>query len=261
MYPDSGVTPLTTSAYGRLRFLWGALDITVRASDTSYSPAQTGPSLGPSAVASVGVGVRRATLVFDRSAAVAGADAAETHIDFLNLTGGVPDDTWIDSDYATVEGLILAFWASLKGHTSSSYKLATIDWYRHGYGIVPPNPVQRVTTVNTAGTISSQMCPPQNANTFTLRTGSRRHWGRLYWPCLMVSDLAADGSMNPAVVDILNGDMNTLVTNAFAAQFPVVVTSLSEAAVFNVEHVEVDSNTDIQRRRRWKSTAHKSILP
>lgn len=192
---------------------------------------------------------------------MAGADLAETHIDFLNLTGGVPDDTWIDADYVTCEGLITAFLTSMKPHMTNNYKWSEIAWYRHGYGIVAPNPAMRITTISIPGTNTGGQLPPQLAQTLTLRTGSRRHWGRLYWPNVISGELDVTGQQTSAAVDVWAGFLNTLVTNAYSAEFPVVVTSLTEAAVFNVEHVEVDSNVDIQRRRRWKQTAYRKILP
>lgn len=252
---------MATSVYGRLRFLWDAVDITFRASDSSYSPAETGTSLGPSAVAGAGVGVRRAALICDRTAAIAGADPVETHIDFLNLTGGEPDDTWITSDYTACEALISAFLTSMKPHLYPTYKWTEIAWYRHGYGIVAPNPAERLTTISIVGTGSSGQSPPQISNTLTLRTGARRHWGRLYWPAVESGEMNVDGQMNSTSVDAWCGILNTLVTNAFSAEYPVVVTSLTDPGVFNVEHVEVDSNIDIQRRRRWKQADYRKILP
>lgn len=248
------------AAYERFRFLWGAISDT-RSSDTSYSTAQTSATLGTSAAPGAGVGVRRAVLVFDRSAALAGADTAETHFDFLNITGGDPDDSWDDADFSTVEALIGTWWTAERPQASQLLKFREIRWYRHGPDIPPPNPVERITAVGTLGTSSLDMLPPQACTNITFRTGSRRNWGRaaIPWPTEGRND--PNGFLNTTSVDSMATNAAALYSSAVAADFPLVVVSLTDLATFNVEEVEVDNVWDVQRRRRWKTSTYRKILP
>jgi hypothetical protein len=151
---------------------WGAFDV-------SYStPAYSGAALvsgGASAAAGSGVGVRRAELVFSRVPPGTFADdVAVMHFDFINFTGGAPDDTWITSDFTTMETHLGAWWTAQKPYISSDYTLKEIRWYRVGTGVPPPNPAQRVTPIGTAGSSGGIELPPQVAASLTLRTRVRK---------------------------------------------------------------------------------------
>ena len=240
-----------------MRIFWGAFDV-------SYNtPEYTGAALvsgGPSAAPAVGVGVRRASLRFSRLGPGAVADDdADMHFDFLNITGGSPDDTWTTTDYTDLETLIEAWWATTKAHISNQTELAEIRWYRVGTGVVPPNYAQRVTTVGVAGSSSSPMCPPQVACSITMRTARRRNWGRTYIPSISSAALDTQGQLTSTVVDDLAGAAATLLAGAATKQFYGGVTSLIAGSFFATEHVEVDSILDVIRRRRWKRGAYRAI--
>jgi hypothetical protein len=250
--------PLT--AYSRLRMLWGALDWQA-GSPVPYSTAQT-LSGGTSAVASGGIGVRRCILVIGRTTAHSGADVAECHFDFLNITSGAPDDTWITSDFTTLEGYIDTFWTTVKQYVSPGYQLQEYRWYRVGAGVVKPNPAVRVLTktVPVVGTGTSNLLPPQVACSLTFRTAVRRSWGRTYLPLTGVA-LAAGEVFGTSLVSTVAGAANTLLTSAAGSDFVQVVTSLHLNAALAVEQVEVDNVPDIIRRRRWKQQSARTILP
>src|SRR5436853_6418637 len=133
---------MATTAYQRLRLLWGAVDWQ-QGSPLPYTPTQT-VSGGTSAVATGGIGVRRCIVIIDRKTAHASADDAEFHFDFLNIPSRAPDDTWTDSDFSTLETAILAFWTTVKQYHSTGYALRELRWYRAGAGVVAPNPAVRV---------------------------------------------------------------------------------------------------------------------
>ena len=172
------------AAYERFRALWGLIDWQ-GATGNPYSTAQTKPTMGTSAAAGTGVGVRRCVLHVDRQGQIAGEDDAEFHFDFLNITGGSPDDTWTSGDYTTLEGYLDTFWTAVKGYVSTGAKLAGYHWYRHGPGIVAPNPAERVVTRSVADTSSVNGMAPQCAATITFETAVRRSWGRTYLPALL----------------------------------------------------------------------------
>src|SRR6476646_218922 len=248
------------ASYERFRFLWGAVDWQ-SGSDSPYASAQTGTNLGTSAAAGSGVAARRALLRFDRTSLHAGLDDAEMHFDFLNYTGGTPDDSWITSDFTTVEGYLATWWASVKTYVGSSTSLREIRWYRVGPGINPPNPAERVTSINVAGTGATQKLPPQMACTTTLRTAVRRSWGRTYLPSIVSSALGSDGSYNATMVDVIANAAGALATSAAGVDFPLVVVSKHLSALLHVEQVESDGVPDVVRRRRFKTADYRKILP
>lgn len=246
--------------YTRFRWTWGGIDFQ-HGTDSPYDTSQTGASLGTSAAAGAGVGVRRCVLHFDRTALIAGADDAETHFDFLNITGGDPDDTWTSGDYTTLEGYLDDFWAAIKGKYPTGLKLAGYHWYRHGPGVGSPNPAERVTSRSVAGTSGGAPQAPQDACTITFRTAVRRSWGRAYLPGPSSSYLGSTGSyQSSGLVDVIATAAGDLVSAAIGSDFPLVVVSAVNSATFNVEAVEVDDLVDIQRRRRWKAPAYRNII-
>lgn len=241
--------------------LWGALDWQ-QGSDNPYSAAQT-VSGGPDAVGGPGsIGVRRSVLVFDRKLYNPADDDIVAHFDWLNLTGGAPDDTWTTSDYTTMEAALLAFWTSWKPDVDQLTRLREIRWYRVGPGVVKPNPAERVFTLSpiSPGTLTSASLPPQVCTSVTFRTAVRRSWGRTYMPWDSGTQ-TPQRRLGAGKVDQLAGYANTLLTTAAAADFHQVVTSMHLSASLNVENVEVDDILDVIRSRRWKHTLYRKVLP
>jgi len=201
-------------------------------------------------------------MVLDRSTFVPGDDDENFHFDFLNITGGAPDDTWTSTDYTTLETMLLAFWNAMLSFNTPFLKLREIRWYRHGPGVTPPNPAERVLTLPTpvAGTNVGPFQAAQMSTTVTFRTGVRTSWGRTYLP---FQKALTNNSLrpNPADVDAIATAANTLVTAAASADFRLVVTSVAKSAALNVEKIEVDDVLDVVRRRRLKHTAYRKILP
>lgn len=248
-------------AYQRLRLLWGGLDWQA-GSDNPYSDAQT-VSGGAAASAGAGnIGVRRAVLVIDRSTYTPAADPVQMHFDFLNMTSGAPDDTWITSDYTALEAILQTWWTTVKTFATSADKLTEIRWYRHGPGVVAPNPAERVFTLGSpvAGT-GSPFQAPQVASTITFRTSVRRSWGRTYVPAY---GKAVDGTsqcrLSSANVDSLATTTDTMLKSAATADFHLVVTSNALSAALQVETIEVDNVLDVQRRRRFKQASYKKLI-
>jgi hypothetical protein len=248
-------------AYDRLRMLWGALDWQ-HGSNTPYTAAQT--STGGSSAVGPGIGVRRCVAVVDRSTAHASADPAEMHFDFLNITSGAPDDTWTTADFTTLEGYLDTFFGVIASNLwSSGYKLTQYNWYREGAGIVAPNPAVRQITKTTplAGSnAGTSVHPPQVACSLTQRNGVRRSWGRTYIPVNVATLLSAQ-TLPTATVDAIANGANALMTSAASSDFYWGTTSKTLSAFLNTEHIEVDDNLDVIRRRRWKSSTYKKILP
>jgi hypothetical protein len=196
----------------------------------------------------------------DRTGLITGADDAEFHFDFLNITGGDPDDTWTSADYTTLEGYLDTFWTAIKGYVHPGCKNAGYHWYRHGPGIVGANPAERVTSRSVVGTSGGDPLPPQDSTTITLRTAVRRSWGRTYLPGLTTGAMGSAGEFSNAFVDNIAAAADTLNSSANGSDFPLVVVSVVNSATLMVEAVEVDNVVDIIRRRRWKTASHKTII-
>jgi hypothetical protein len=245
--------------YTRVRLFWGALDITVNV--PGYGTANS-TSLGASAVEGSGIGVRRAQIVIARTAPTGFAeDVATMHFDFVNYTGGSPDDTWTTGDFTTLEGFLATWWTAVKVDVAPGNTFREVRWYRVGAGITPPNPAVRVQPFNVASTGASSALPPQVAISITNRTGSRKHWGRTYMPGAQIVATASDGRIASNKVDALALAVSNLYTSAAGADFNPVVYCPSTGSALAVESVSVDNIFDVIRSRRWQSTTYRKTYP
>jgi hypothetical protein len=243
-----------------VRFFWGALSADLEGSSPSYGYPTQYATLGPSASPAGGIGVRRATLLLDRLTVASPADdAALMHFDFLNITGGAPDDTWITSDYTTLEGLINTWWGTIKTYVPTWFKMSRILWHRVGPGIPLPNPAERILDISSpvAGAASSSL-PPQAACAITFRTGVRHSWGRTYLP-LGTGVSAGAGRLSSAATDAIAAPNATLFSAALAADFHPVVVSNRLNSALGIDQLEVDDVIDVIRRRRWKHTVYRKL--
>lgn len=242
-------------SYFHLRMFWGAFDTTY------VTPGYTGAALvsgGASAAAGSGVGVRRCNLVFSRVPPGAVADdVCVMHFDFINFTGGVPDDTWTSGDYTTMNNHVYDYWTAIKSTMSNKYTLQEFRWYRVGTGVVPPNPPENINPVGTGGggtgASSLQVLPPQVACSLTLKTAQRKQWGRTYIPGLLDTSLASSGTFTSTFVNAQANALHTLVTDAQSDDFAMGVLSKVAGSFFLVEQIQVDDIADVIRRRRWKT--------
>jgi hypothetical protein len=252
---------MALTAFTRFRMLWGALDWQA-GSGNPYTSAQTAAG-GASAAPGTGhIGVRRATLVFDRSSYSPADDDMTMHFDFLNFTSGAPDDTWTAGDYTTLESALQTWWTATKAYSDPKTKLREIRWHRAGAGITPPNPAERVFILTTMdpGTGTAGLAVPQVACSITFRTAVRRSWGRTYLPFNGLQP-TVQGRLGNSTVDAIATATQTLVTTAAAADFALVVSAVRLNAALVVERIEVDDVLDIIRRRRWKHTGYRKMLP
>lgn len=238
----------------RRRIFWGAVDIE---SETAKYPTYAGTdyiSAGDSAAMGAGVGVRRVTLLLDRSLASIADDASEMHFDFLNNTSDAPDDTWTSADYATLEAALQTWWGTVKIYVPSDTRLSRFLWNRTGPGIPKPNPAERITDITpVAGTVT-RACAPQCAAAISLRHPIRRSWGRTYLP--IGSAAASNGRMSTSDADTLVTGTVTLFNAAKAADFAPVIVSKTLNSALQIENVTCDTTIDIIRRRRWKHRAY-----
>lgn len=180
---------------------------------------------------------------------------------WINTTSGALDTTWVTADYTAVESAVQTFWTALGTYISGDFRLVEHRWYAFGPGVVKPNPPVRVTTLATpivGG--SAAVMPHQCAETVTLRTALRRHWGRIYVPTGGAS-LAQGGVFGPSTLSTFSSSARTLLTAPGTSQgiVPVVWDRVHERA-YGVTDIEVDNIPDIIRRRRLRTTTAKTIV-
>jgi hypothetical protein len=244
--------------YFHLHAWWGGVDIDA-GSGAYDSSARV--HLGTNAVAP-GIGVRRYSLVFVPTPPGSFTDDVRLmHFDFLNLTGGAPDDTWTDTDYANVFNGMEGWFAAIKSYVSDQYTLREMRVYRIGPGITPPNPPAKVYPVGIAGTSSSTELSPQSALSLTLKTAERKRWGRTYLPGLTSALLTTHGVASSSAVDAIGGALDTSFSALISDDFHPVVYSPTTQAANMVEQVQVDNLIDVIRSRRWRNATHKYISP
>jgi hypothetical protein len=224
-----------------------------------YAPTQivTG---GASAAAGSGIGVRRLSVSLDRTAIEAGMDPALIHFDILNTTSGSPDDTWTTADYVTCETAFASAWNTFASYAATGTKPTAYIWHRIGTGVSKPNPAERTMTVALTTAVGGASMPPQNACSITFKTAVRRSWGRTYLP-VGSGSMTTAGRLSTTAVDAIANTMNTMVGALATGDFHLVVVSSTLASSLNVETIQVDNVSDIIRRRRYKRSTYKKVLP
>lgn len=250
---------MPVTAFERLRLFWGAIDY--QTGDSPYSAAASAHG-GDSAVAGVGVGARRASLIWARS--VTGTfleDVMVSHFDFLNITSGNPDDTWTPSDYTTLHNDIMTWWSAMQSAISTRVTLREVRYYRIGHGVTPPNPPQTTILVGTAGSGTGNMLPPQVACAVTLKTALRHSWGRTYLPGFVASANEVDGRIDNTTANAIAQRTADLVSDAAGHDFRLVVYSARLPALLNVESIQVDNTWDIIRSRRYSTPTFRALKP
>lgn len=196
---------------------------------------------------------------------------------FLKAPGGTPTNSWLDSDYTTLETALDTWWASLKLKYISTIQLGQYRWYASGpeWDITPApyNPARRITERSVVGTAAgTSALPPQCAMSITQRTASRPTWGRFYLPAPGVGVLATEGIILSSAVTSLAADVVTMFNTARAANLlPVVFTRArgeytrrdgtvlpaKAASCHTVDSIQVDNIFDVIRSRRWATVTQR----
>jgi hypothetical protein len=208
---------------------------------------------------------RKLTARFTRApAGMVAEDIDVINLSFLKAPGGVPTDAWITSDYTTLETAFLTLWGSLKTRQRNYVTLSELRWYADGpaYHPAPPggNPARRVTTESVPGTSAAVVgLPPQDAETITFKTSTRRAWGRVYFPAQHgdSNDLNANGNLTTGAVDAYCAAFVTFFNAARAASLIPVVFSRTHSIAYEITSVQVDDLIDVMRKRRWKRADYK----
>jgi hypothetical protein len=221
---------------------------------------------------------RRLSVLFTRPA----EDALQFGVNLVKLTGGAPDDGWVDADYADVEAHMDTLWNTLKVFyktptVAGGYTLSEYRWHRWGVGVGRPNPQVRDILRNVPGTSASGVeLPPQVAISVTFKTSRRRSWGRAYLPGPVSDDVTPAQHIDPGVVDTFRTAWGTFADAMKANGHPMVVwcprvagappiivgghQQVPDASSFalTVDQIQVDDVYDTVRRRRTKHGIYRS---
>lgn len=203
------------------------------------------------------VGVVKLSAIFERSQTGATIDHMQTGMHFVNVGGeliGAPMD---DTGKAAIETLFNSLWNSWKTRAGTNIGLKEYRWYHQTLDDPLSGEPTRVTTISSPvlGTVNPG--PPQVAETLTLRTALRKHWGRLYLPAAKFD--TTNGDYGVSDVDALATAGRTFLNGCFAAGAAPVVYSKTKQAAFSISAVEADSVPDIIRRRRMPITRYKRV--
>lgn len=200
-------------------------------------------------------------------------DQAQFKFDFANITGGALDSSWTYADLSDVDAHLQTLLNQLQTYTYSACKFDEIRYYDMSFNPVgdlakpfrDSGPPIGLTDVNIQGAGGNPL-PYQIACSVTMRTAWPGHWGRVYLP---------NPSYNTGYIDsygrwgsTYRGAIATMVEQMYADLAGhdflgvVPVSSLNRApfhALLGIDEIAVDDIPDVQRRRRPKHVAARSL--
>jgi hypothetical protein len=200
--------------------------------------------------------VQLAQCMIDRTLMATGLDDAIFTMHFQHSGG------W---DSAKRLGSLLdikTFWNNVSNVADSAHVLREVRWYDvadaapHKPTFVETTPLVPGVPGSGAGVIMA----PQTALTVTLKTASRKHWGRFYLPYTAGAgmDATLKGSIKASLCDsVAAGALTLAQVSEGAARGQLIVWSPTLGTSQPVTFVQVDNVVDIQRRRRVKKASYK----
>lgn len=198
-------------------------------------------------------------------------DRAQFSIDVVNLTSGAIDTTWTATDLTDVWGAFAPVPSALRPYQQPSHSLVRVSAHLMGFSpetwpakrfldTGPPVWAADIAPVAGSGTTGAY----QVAATVTERTAFPGHWGRLYVPGLAGGALDANGRITSTARNAILAAFETAADALRAKDFYVVVpmTQHDKAPAFgllSLTQLSVDDIPDVQRRRRPKQVAARSL--
>lgn len=185
------------------------------------------------------------------------------------ITGGGLYSKHSVSELATLETALDTFATAIATFQTTNWTLVEYQWFQVDQNSPRDEsgksqllgPPAKITSKAVVGIDGTATLPFQVASTITLRTVSRRHWGRSYIPGLSSARLQASyGRWTNTLVDGLANAMNTLHDSWVTAGSQLGTWSLLKPAFMTPKTIEVDDVPDIIRRRRAKQMAYRKLL-
>lgn len=179
-----------------------------------------------------------------------------THHAFI--AGGGLYSRLSDAQKATVEGIWGTWWTTVKALCDSGITLVEYAWHDLDLGDAFYGPADRVTTASVAGTLVADRMPDQLAVDVTLRTASRKHWGRFYVVGIGTTKYEkAYGRPANTTCDSLATATRTAYLAEDAASIALVVCSKQHQGILTVDEIHCDNVPDVIRRRRPKQASYR----
>jgi len=216
-----------------------------------------------------------------------GEDKAQFKFDMINVTGGTLDTSWTSGDVADVLTHVGTLATSLAPEIQSVADHTATKMYAMSFNPSDPGPGNRgpgagafletgPPFVNDTGGHASSgagVMPYQVATSVTLKTAWPRHWGRVYIPNPWHSGGLVDvkgrlvAAHRTAVADAVHDFITALADDDFLVVVPVTqlqnggpgAGSVAFHALLGVNEVVVDDVPDVQRRRRPKQVAARTV--
>lgn len=186
------------------------------------------------------------------------------HLVVCAAAGAAPFSRLGPTQMADVEADLDTWWTTMKVNSPPAWTLSGYRWRHYGAdqpvgdtGLKKPSPVVRYTARSVAGTAGGIALPYQVSSTFTLKTGSRRHWGRNYMPGISATELGTNGRLSATYRSVAAQAIRDLYNALYAntAETNIMVWSPKYWGILSVEEIHLDDVPDIQRRRRGKQVA------
>jgi hypothetical protein len=224
------------------------------------------------------VELRRAQLVWEEvGSANLGEDVRVSTFDFLNITGGVPDNSWTAADFINAETRLVNFWNAIKPRYAPNLALKQIRWYAIGPTIVHSGPPRRVLPLNLPGTAASgqDQLPPQVALSMSERTEAPRSWGRVFLPAPSMQQCFTGRASSQFITAVADAAVPLYTDFGTEEIVPVVWSPAKEARgtakggslpaqpprVLTVSKVQVDNIWDVIRSRRYRENIVRQVRP
>lgn len=191
---------------------------------------------------------------------------------FMNITGGVPDASWVTADYTSIETKFDTMWGSILDRYHTSYVLSELNWRADGPAFRPHTPAPggalaptlRTVARSAAGTGTGQPLPPQCAVSVTEVTAAkftvedvegsgaqlRNRWGRFYLPAIG-SDQIIGGRVATTASDDIADAVEIFYNACRAADLFPVMYSPTTGNAWSVDEIHVDDIIDVIRSRRF----------
>ena len=217
-------------------------------------------------------------------------DMALWSLNIAKIQSGQLSPTWAAQDYTAVDGILDTLTTAIVGSQSSSHTLVDYVYHQRAFNpdlpigqpvpvlidqpdgtkkevqrFAPTGPPLHVVAKNTAGGGAGVVFPYSSAMSVTLKTATRRHWGRVYLPGVQASEMGtgfgrfATGTLT-TVANAFSTAAKSLETAGFAVVVPVTQAVSKYACGLNgTVRFQVDDIPDTIRRRRSKMAAIRAI--
>lgn len=215
-------------------------------------------------------GTSRVSLAFTRTPpAGLREDRAVTSIWVAKVVGGGLFTKIPVAEFSAMETKLDTFVTAAMARVHPTWICVEYAWHQYDASLPrdetgkgqKAGPAARVVVKNIPGASAGTRIPDQNANTITLRTVSRRHWGRSYWPPFTADQyVGATGRPGSTAVDVLANAFNTLHDGWQTDGYQIGTWSQFRWAFLTPKQIESDDSPDIIRRRRPKQTNYRKII-